>query len=97
HCHWIQREVIHERADVARLLTDDLRTCILKDAWSVRAGLGLGPNKIFNGLTDAPDARVSFARSSEELCDFRSQGRRVEQRPHLIEHSDAGLSSFSAG
>jgi hypothetical protein len=48
--------VIHERADVAWLLTDDFRTGILEDARSVQAGLGLGPNKIFNGLADTPDA-----------------------------------------
>src|SRR5581483_6799732 len=98
HCNRIQREVIDERADVAGLLTDDFRACILENAGSVQAGLELGPNKILHGLTNTPDARVPLAGRPEKLHHFRCQCWGVEQEPALIEYCDTrsrGLSGRS--
>src|SRR5215472_15119985 len=89
--------MVYERSDVSGLLPDDLCADVLEDPRTVLTRLDMGSNKVFDRLADSPHARISLPCCSEELDDFGSERRRVEQKPAFIENGDARLACFSTG
>src|SRR5213082_51400 len=92
----IQVQVVHERAHVPWLLSDDLRAGVLQDAWTMLPRLEFGSYKVLHRLADSPDAGIPFPRRPEELNDFRSERWRVQEEPALIKNGNARLPGLSA-
>src|SRR5258707_928198 len=93
---WIQIQVIHERAHVPRLLSDDLGAGVLEDAWTMLPRLELGSYKVLYRLADSPNAGIPFPRCPEELNNFRSECWGIQEEPALIKNDNARLASLSA-
>src|ERR1700722_1415007 len=90
-------ELVLQHAHVSGLLTDQLRVRVFHNTRPMQTRLVRSSYKIFERLRDAPDARIPFARRSEQLNDLWRQDWRIKQRPALIEYGDARLSSPARG
>src|SRR5215472_1152085 len=95
--HGVEIEVADQRADIARLLSDNLGAGVLENARSVRPRLGSSPHEVLYGLTDSPYARDALARRAIELHNFGRKRRRIQQKPAFIEHRHTGSSRRARG
>src|ERR1700674_4168171 len=59
----------------------------------MQSWLAVRSDKVFQCLTDAPNARVPLPSSPEQLNNFWRQHRRIQEGPTFIEHGDAQLAT----
>src|SRR5581483_3705411 len=68
--HRIQIQVVDERGSISGLLANDLCAGVFQNAEPMNSGLEFRAHKVFDCLTDPPDAGITLASDAVQLHDF---------------------------